>query len=130
MVTEESRIIQIIVGVIAIFAAIVSAVLGIILVSQLNRLWEIVCVGLLFIFLFLFFTTIAYRLIRNVHRKDGGLLPRWGILFGSFMFSVYFIVLALSLDGVRQLLSILGVPLFALVGIRTFVERGRGRNET
>ena len=130
MATEESRILEIVIGVIAIVAAIVSAILGIMLASQPNRLFGNVCVGLLFSSLVLFFTTIAYRLIRNVHRKDGGLLPRWGILIGSFMFSAYFIVLALSLDGIRQLLSILGVPLFALVGIRTFVERGRGRDET
>lgn len=125
---EQPRSSQVFVGLSAATAAAVSAIVGLLYVSNLERPLPLIMVGALFLLLVIFFATAAYRLIKNKRRDDGGLLPRWAILVGSLLFSAYLLIYVVFPNDrtfIQMVLAILGIPLFAWVGIRTFKARGR-----
>jgi drug/metabolite transporter (DMT)-like permease len=129
---EQPRGFQLFVGVAATVAAVVSAIAGILYLTNLERPLSLLAVGAAFFLLVTFFATVAYRLIKNRRREDGGLLPRWAILLGSFLFSAYFVIYVAFPEErtfVQLALAALGIPLFAWVGIRTFKGRRRDPNE-
>lgn len=125
---EEARSFQIFVGLSAAVAAVVCAIVGFLYVSNLSSVLSLITVGALFLTLIVFFATAAYRLIKNKRSQDGGLLPRWMILIGSLLLSAYYVIyVAFPSDktAVQLALAILGIPLFAWIGIRTFRARGQ-----
>jgi len=133
MIREQPRSLQILVGLLAVAASVTSVAVGFLFSSNLKGSLLLTAVGLMFLSLSAFFATVGYRLIRNVRRKDGGLLPRSVILVGSLLFSAYFLAYLVFSDDLSAFpltLAVLGVPLFVWIGVRAFRHRGRRVHET